>query len=296
MPTASAPPSDLRLAITGTKRDGNPNVIDEIGDAYRIPLAPVFIFGAAGIWERMELDVDLRPVPVVSSPLFGASPTGPRTFKLMKKTATEDWSPRRRGHWSGKNIDVRVDHVDKGPELRFSPRHFIVSVDDQTPGWALQYSKECVLDGTEMPDGLLHTFVDSFSMATPADGGDGRGPEEAVRAAAEAVYSAAKPSGARAIQRSPSDADVTRIAMELSDRARSFGLRDSRILKTIPGAMAALMNQATFTMFPSSGTTLQLFEVQVNQQPVDTVLRYVRTTPDGRVFVDEYLSWYQDLG
>lgn len=141
MPTASAPPSDLRLAITGTKRDGNPNVIDEIGDAYRIPLAPVFIFGAAGIWERMELDVDLRPVPVVSSPLFGASPTGPRTFKLMKKTATEDWSPRRRGHWSGKNIDVRVDHVDKGPELRFSPRHFIVSVDDQTPGWALQYSK-----------------------------------------------------------------------------------------------------------------------------------------------------------
>ncbi|SEE87461.1 hypothetical protein [Streptomyces sp. Ag109_O5-10] len=297
VPTASAPPSDLRLAISGTRRDGVPTNVDEISDIYRIPLAPVFIFGTAGIWERMELDLDLRSVPVASTPLFGASPTGPRTLKLMTKTATEDWvgSPGRPGHWSGNSIKVRVDHASTGaPELIISPRHFTVTVDDQTPGWALQYSRECVLDGEELPVGLLHTFADSFSLATPDGGGDGH--KEAVSAAAEAVYSAAKQGSRKpAIQRSPSPADVKRIAMELGDRAQSFGLSDSRILRTIPGAMAALMHQATFTMFPSSGTTLQLFQVQVNREPVDMVLRYVRTTPDGHVFVDEYLSWYPDL-
>ena len=53
----NTPPSDVDVVVNVILRNGSPTDIDDPGDLYRVPLAPVWIFGAGQIWERMEVEL-----------------------------------------------------------------------------------------------------------------------------------------------------------------------------------------------------------------------------------------------
>jgi hypothetical protein len=97
------PPFGFRLSIEGTSRNGSPTDVDELGDLYRVPLAPVFVFGTGGIWERMDVRIRLSSD---ETPSVFPSP-GQRTMSL-------DVHPRRtilEGQWSAGHVQVGIRHV-----------------------------------------------------------------------------------------------------------------------------------------------------------------------------------------
>src|SRR4029079_15431459 len=122
-----SPPFGFHLSLEGTYRNGSPTVIDGLGDVYRIPLAPVFVFGTGGIWERMDVVMKLSSEEVQS--VF-PGPV-PRTLSLETK-------PRRviiEGEWVGKDVDVIIRHIWAG--------QYEVIVTDTTRGLPINLTAVC---------------------------------------------------------------------------------------------------------------------------------------------------------
>lgn len=128
---SNEPPSDLRLALTQTRRDGSPTTVDEVGDLYRIPLAPIFIFGAGAIWERMEADFELR---TVSLPPF-LPPTSPAEWIYVARRVPEGKEDEWVGRWSSDLVSVDI-HLAR-------PHGLSVTVEDRTPGWQGKFTTTC---------------------------------------------------------------------------------------------------------------------------------------------------------
>jgi hypothetical protein len=274
---ANSPPSDVDVVCTLIRKNGAPTDIDDWGEVYRVPLAPVWIFGAGQIWERMEIELSF----------FSKSEGAPMTLPgVGQKSRTLDASPSPQalsGTWVGGQTTVTISYVGY--------RLFKVDISDLTPGRQLVDSTTCSLGAAGVVSMFEQTTSTLRSMITAGD--VAHSPVEMGKAAVALA-------GVTAALRASAD-DTSGVswlglsrtrkmsAAQISEIARSYHVADSPILRQIAIAGAANLNHSDYTLYPGHGIALQLYYELENGRPHGYSLHYQRLTEVGSVLADEFL-------
>lgn len=96
----NARPSDLFLDQVAVRKNGEPVVVDSLKDMLHVPAAPIVVFTAAGIFERMEIDLRLRST---STPTL-LPPPSPRKKSIETRPKPTSFV----GTWTGASLSVSL--------------------------------------------------------------------------------------------------------------------------------------------------------------------------------------------
>ncbi len=276
-----APPAGFSLSIEGTMRNGSPTDIDELGDLYRVPLAPVFIFGAGGIWENMEMSMKLSSD---ETPMVFPAP-GQHTMSL-------ETQPRRsivEGHWSSDTVDVDIRQVW---DLQYE-----VNITDTTPGRPFSLATICSFGTAGLAKLLAHDqtleSMVTTSMVKPSH--------------AEIAKASVALSGISAVLRTAGASDDngaaflgipsgrTFSAAALKKQIHDAGVVNSPFLDTLAETAAAHAKESNYTLWPVPDLALQWYRDLEDGHLVGYKLLYQRVLGDGTVLDSQFLTFRPQL-
>ncbi len=275
------PPFGFKLSIEGTSRNGSPTDIDELGDLYRVPLAPVFIFGAGGIWERMDARMKRSSD---ETPSILPAP-GQRTRSL-------DTHPRRsilEGQWSDDHVSVEIRYVWAG--------QYEVTIADATPGRPFNVTTVCSFGSGGLAkmftgDHILEAMVSTKNVGTShveiAKANVALSGMSAVLRTTGALNS----NGASWLGMSTSQL-VT--ATTLKEQVQEIGVMHSAVLDVLAEAAAEHAKQSHYTLWPTPGVALQLYKELEDGRMAGYKLFYQRVLGDGTVLSSEFLTFRPSL-
>lgn len=277
----NARPSDLFLDPVAARKNGEPVVLDSLKDMLHLPMAPFVIFLAAGIYERMEIDLRLRSS---STPSLLPTPG--------VKTSTVETRPQPAsfvGTWTGQSLSVSVALTGF--------RQFQVQVSDRTQPVPLELNVSASLGlGT-----VAHP-IDEF-INTELLRRDGTDRTEMIRAAAAL---GAMSASLRSLEDQPAGSaswsltstrhvpeasarELTRTAIQ--KRAVSAGIEQSTELSTVAAAVAEIAQTAKYMIHLGQGIALYLVRIEEDGRFASYRLHYQRLTEDGQVLVDVDLTY-----
>jgi hypothetical protein len=271
------PPFGFKLSIEGTDWNGSPTEIDELGELYRVPLAPVFVFSTGGIWERMDVRMKLSSDEMPS--VFPAP--GQRTHSL-------DTRPQRsilEGQWSDDHVNVGIRHVWGG--------QYEVTLADMTPGRPFNVTTVCSF-GTS---GLAKVFVGDHlleSMLSTKDVGTSHVEIAKANVALSGISAVLRTAGvlggngASWLGMSTSK-HVT--ATTLKKQVHEIGVMDSPVLDVLAGAAVEHAKESDYTLWPAPGVALQLYKELEDGRLVGYRLLYQRVLGDGTVLGSGFLTF-----
>ncbi len=275
------PPFGFKLSMEGTSHNGSPTDIDELGDLYRVPLAPVFIFGAGGIWERMDVRMKLSSDEMPS--VFPAP--GQRTLSL-------ETQPRRsilEGQWSDDRATVGIRPIWAG--------QYEVTLADTTPGRPLNVTTECsfgtgglakMFTGDHVVESMVVTKNVTASHTDVAKAMVASAGMSAVLRTAGMLSS----NGASALGMSTSEV-VT--AASLKKQVREIGVQDSAVVDALAVTAAEHAKESHYTLWPAPGVALQLYKELENGRTAGYKLLYQRVLADGAVLSSAFLTFRPPL-
>jgi hypothetical protein len=258
------PPADLKLSLVVARRDGSPTVIDEPGDAYRVPLAPVFIFGTAGIWERMEVELRLTSSAesTVIPPLLPQP--GQRTRRLDVSPSPREFA----GTWSNGTVAVTIEPLGRS--------QYHVTVKDQTAGAPLSLDATTIL-GSEGLGGLLQRDA---SVRMPTGGGadtDASRLTDPVRAGG---LGGALPGGIGDISRGG-------LASRVAEAAPLGAIGVDEVSRPAD----AVRTRTDYALYLGDAISVELYDEFEDGQRRGHTLHYQRMADDGAVIADAYLGF-----
>lgn len=274
-------PFGFHLSIEGTGLNGSPTEVDELGDLYRVPLAPVFIFGTGGIWERMNVSMKLSTDEIQA--VFPSQP--PRTRSL-------DVHPRRsilEGQWSYDHIDINIRYLWS--------RTFEVTLNDTTPGRSLSITAVCTLG----PSGLTQLYSHPSTLeAMELTKNVGSSQLEIAKAnvvlagMSAALRTVSSPEG-RAISLFEVTDKSKLTAKALKKQVIDLGVATSPLVDAVAQAAAEHAKQSYYTLWPAPDVALQLYRELEDGRLAGFKLLYQRVLGDGTVLCSQFLSFRPSL-
>lgn len=263
----NAAPSGLHLKVTGIRKNGSPTNVDAVGDAYRIPLAPIWVIGAGQIWERMELNIELTSS---ETPTLFPGP-GTRTRRLETKPMPAIVA----GNWVGQNVSVSIA---RGHRLAC-----IVDIEDDTPGHAFALTTTCYFGR----DGFLRMMADApYSLSTILANGEAN---ESIASRGQAVTALAAVLDVVRREATPGNLRTVARAQSFRDAAVAMNVAGSPVLSAMSRAAAEALTWSDYTLQPAPGVAIQLFLELEDDQLRGYSLKYQRLNSDGSVITDQFL-------
>ncbi len=272
-----APPFGFKLSMEGTSYNGSPTTIDDLGDVYRVPLAPVFIFGTGGIWERMDVSIKL------------SSDETPSVFPgPVPRTQTLEVHPQRRileGEWAGENVSVIIRNV--------WGQQYEVVVADLTPGRPFNITTVCSFGTSGLAkmytgDHLLETLV----LTKAVD--DSHMEVAKASVALSGIAAVLRHNGALSVTGASSlglSASKTITATTVKKQIQEIGIIKSPVVDLLAEAAAEHAKQSLYTLWPSPDMALQLYKELENGRVAGYKLLYQRVLTDGTVLLSKFLTF-----
>lgn len=275
------PPFGFTLSMESTGHNGSPTDIDNLSELYRVPLAPVFIFGAAGIWERMDVTMKLSSS---ETPTLFPGP-GQRTMSLEthpKRTILE-------GQWSGNNVNVGVRPIWGG--------QYEITLADSTPGRALNVTTICSF-GT---GGLAKLFDTNHALESLVSTGNvGTSHSEIAKAnvalvGVSEVLRAAGVSENNGASRLGLSTPKVFTSTTIKKQVQEIGVKDSLVLDALAAAAAEHAKESAYTLWPAPDVALQLYQQLEDGRLAGYQLLYQRVLGDGTVLASAFLTFRPSL-
>ncbi|MEO7427255.1 MAG: hypothetical protein ABI036_18855 [Fibrobacteria bacterium] len=269
-------PFGFNLSIEGTRRDGVPTVLDELGDLYRVPLAPVFIFGAGGIWERMDVLMKLSTDEIQY--VLPSQPPSTRSLDIHPQRSILE------GKWTDENIEVNI---------RFLWVHnYELTLVDTSPGKSLSITAVCTLG----PSGLAqlyshHSILEAMEIMKIGSSHLEVARANVVLTGMSAILRTAGLIEGRAT--GPHDViDKSKFnAKMLKEQVLGIGVTNSPLLEIVSQTAAEHAKQSYYTLWPTPDVALQLYRELENGRLVGFKILYQRVHGDGSVIFSRFLTF-----